>query len=36
MVMVVEGSATKLVVVMSVQEVVKTDAIPIVLPVLDV
>lgn len=36
MVMVVEGSATKLVVVMSVQEVVKTDAIPIVLLVLDV
>lgn len=36
MVMVVEGSATKLVVVMSVQEVVKTDAIPIALLVLDV
>ena len=34
--MVVEVNVTKLVLVMSVQEVVKTDAIPIVLLVLDV
>lgn len=36
MVMVVEVNVTELVLVMSVQEVVKTDAIPIVLLVLDV
>lgn len=34
--MVVEVNVTELVLVMSVQEVVKTDAIPIVLLVLDV
>ena len=36
MVMVVEVNVTELVLVMSVQESVKTDAIPIVLLVLDV